>query len=81
MKSHESKRASIILHSFNLVLVNLPKDNWLRNFTNKNIFLVSFLLLNYLNINILKKYIIFENRWGESEKTEIHLQAVPPEWC
>jgi hypothetical protein len=49
MKTQESKRASVILHLFNLVFVKLPKDKWLRNFIYKNIFVAIFLLLKYFN--------------------------------
>ncbi len=49
MKSQESKRASVILQSFTLVLVKLPKDKWLRYSIYKNIFVLIFLLLNHLN--------------------------------
>ncbi len=49
MKSQESKRASVILQSFNLVFVKLPKEKWLRNLIYNSIFVLNLQLLNYLN--------------------------------
>jgi hypothetical protein len=51
MKSQEFKHALVILQSFNLVFLKLPKDKLLRSFIYKNIFVVFFVVIGVLKIN------------------------------